>query len=270
MLFVILQLMKASLIIPFYKDLKGLELIFLALNKQSAKGAFEVIIAEDAEAKETIDFLLTIKPSLQFPVLHTSQEDKGFRKCRALNNAVKLANSDYLVFIDGDCIPHNHLIKEYLALKEKNKVIYGRRVNLSQSITEKLLYTKNIGILTLLNLLTSKSSRVKEGLYLPFVPRSMKSKRQFWGCNWAVLKEHLFAINGFDEDYTEYGYEDIDTYNRLYAIGCRPESSKFRAIVYHLYHRHLGNDDVMARMKSLFEKKQAEGLFRCKNGIEKL
>ena len=48
--------MEASLIIPFYKDIPGLELILIALNKQSAKGSFEVIIAEDDNALTTKEF----------------------------------------------------------------------------------------------------------------------------------------------------------------------------------------------------------------------
>src|ERR1051326_8993412 len=52
--------MLASLIIPYYKDIIALELILTALNKQSAKGQFEVIIAEDDNAAETKEFLVKI------------------------------------------------------------------------------------------------------------------------------------------------------------------------------------------------------------------
>jgi cellulose synthase/poly-beta-1,6-N-acetylglucosamine synthase-like glycosyltransferase len=262
--------MEASLIIPFYKDIPGLELILLALNKQSAKGRFDVIIAEDDNANATRDFLSAISPTLSFPIQHTTQDDIGFRKCKALNMAVKIAASDFLVFIDGDCIPHRHLIKEYLQSKEKKKVLYGRRVNLSQSFTETLLKTKNLNKLNFLSLLGTGTTRIKEALYIPFAPEFAKSKRQFWGCNWGILKEDLLAINGFDEDYAEYGYEDIDVYIRLYAAGCRPKSMKFQAIMYHLYHKHRATNEMMNRGEIMFEQKKQSGIYRCKNGIEKL
>ena len=116
---------------------------------------------------------------LNFPLKHTTQEDMGFRKCKALNMAVKVAASDFLVFIDGDCIPHKHLIKEYIQSKEKKKILYGRRVNLSQSFTETLLKTKKLNKLNFLSLLGTGSSRIKEAVYAPFAPEFIKANASF-------------------------------------------------------------------------------------------
>jgi len=52
---------EASVIISYYKNIPNLELILLALNNQTAKGRFEVIVSEDDDARETIDFLKQIK-----------------------------------------------------------------------------------------------------------------------------------------------------------------------------------------------------------------
>lgn len=261
--------MEASLIIPFYKDLLALELILLALNKQSAKGRFEVIIAEDDNALATKDFIRRISATLSFPIQHTVQEDIGYRRAMALNNGIKIAKSDYIIFIDGDCIPHKHFIDQYIKEKEKNKVLYGRRVNLSQSFSEKLRQTKNLKMLNILNLLFSKSTRVMEGLYMPLYPEKLKSKRQLWGCNMGALKEDLIRVNGFDEDYAEYGPEDLDICIRLNKIGCELKSVKFKAILYHLFHKTKALPDVMARGKAMFDEKMKRDNTFCKNGIEK-
>jgi cellulose synthase/poly-beta-1,6-N-acetylglucosamine synthase-like glycosyltransferase len=262
--------MLASLIIPYYKDIVALELILTALNKQSAKGDFEVIIAEDDNASETKNFLAKSIPLLNYPLQHVTQEDKGYRRSKALNNGIKVAKANFIIFIDGDCIPHKHFIKEYIKEKEEKKVLYGRRVNLSEKFSNELRKTKSLKKLNILSTAFSKSTRVVEGLYIPFYPERFKSKRQLWGCNMAVLKKHLIEVNGFDEDYVEYGPEDLDIYCRLSKLGCELKSVKYQAIIYHLYHKTKGLDDVIKRGKTIFDQKMNAGLIRCINGIEKL
>ena len=41
-------------------------------------------------------------------------EDKGFRKSKILNHAISKCKSDYIVFLDGDCLPHKHFIRDHL------------------------------------------------------------------------------------------------------------------------------------------------------------
>jgi len=114
--------MQASVVISYYKNIPNLELLLLALNEQTAKNSFEVIVSEDADDMETVVFLNKIRPTLKFPLFHVAQEDKGFRKCKALNNAVQQAATEFIIFLDGDCIPHKKLVEEYL--KEKKEVVF--------------------------------------------------------------------------------------------------------------------------------------------------
>ena len=44
--------MQASVIISYYKNLPNLELVLLALEKQTAREDFEVIVSEDDDAPE--------------------------------------------------------------------------------------------------------------------------------------------------------------------------------------------------------------------------
>ncbi|MEI9933482.1 MAG: glycosyltransferase [Ferruginibacter sp.] len=261
--------MPASLIIPFYKDIPALELILLALNKQSVKD-FEVIIAEDDNALETVFFLQKKIPELNFSLQHISQEDLGYRRARALNNGIKIAKNDFIIFMDGDCIPHKHYIKEYIKEKEEKKILYGRRVNLSENFSRQLRTGKSLIKLNMVTLAFTESTRVIESFYLPFYPQIFKSKRQLWGCNMGVLKKHLLEVNGFDEDYAEYGYEDIDIYWRLNKSGCQLKSVKYQAIVYHLYHPSKAASELMDKGKIFFDQKVKDGFWQCKNGLQKL
>jgi GT2 family glycosyltransferase len=76
------------------------------------------------------------------------------------------------------------------------------------------------------------------GIHLPFDFVNIKPKKGIYGCNWAILKQHLVAINGFDEDYEMAGFgEDTDVEWRLEKFGVTLKSTRNKAIVYHLFHK---------------------------------
>ncbi|HEV8511966.1 MAG TPA: glycosyltransferase [Cyclobacteriaceae bacterium] len=264
---------EASVIISYYKNLQNLEIILLALNKQTAKGSFEVIVSEDDDAKETIDFINQQRSMLSYPLLHVSQADEGFRKCKALNASVVRATTDFIIFIDGDCVPHKKLVKEYIKAKRAGRILYGRRVMLNERISSQLLKNKKLSSLNFFNLLISGCKRVEEGLYLKIIPQYFKKKdsARLLGCNMGIFKSDLVAINGFDEDYVAPGGgEDTDIEWRLEALkSIEFYSMKYRAIVYHLYHIERFSTAMEIKTRAIVDRKIQLGFFICKNGIEK-
>ena len=50
-----------------------------------------------------------------------------------LNKAVVASKGEYLVFLDGDCIPDNNFVKDHYNLRQHGMVIGGRRVQLPQN-----------------------------------------------------------------------------------------------------------------------------------------
>ncbi|RYF91627.1 MAG: glycosyltransferase [Chitinophagaceae bacterium] len=267
--------MQASVIISYYKHLPNLALILQGLQRQETGGKkFEVIISEDDEALETLEFLSVWRERCSFPLKHLHQPDAGFRKCRALNLSIKAAESDLLIFIDGDCVPHPKFVAEYINCKAPHRVLYGRRVMLGEAISKTLLQQDNLTAISIFNLVAKGSKRVEEGLYLPWVPQNFKHKNadRLLGCNMGINKEDLIAINGFDEDYTAAGAgEDSDIEWRLEALkGIQFFSMKFRAIVYHLYHPLRFTPAMEQANYRLLHAKMKDGFYVCKNGLEKL
>ena len=264
---------KASVIISYYKNLQNLEIILHALNHQTAKGSFEVIISEDDDTKETSDFVNQQRPMLSFPLLHISQPDEGFRKCKALNAAVVRASTDFIIFIDGDCVPHKKLVEEYIKVKQTGRVLYGRRVMLNERVSSRLLQNKKLSSLNFFNLLISGCKRVEEGLYLKIIPQYFKKKdaARLLGCNMGISKSDLVAINGFDEDYiAPGGGEDTDIEWRLEALkSIEFYSMKYRAIVYHIFHIERFSAAMEIKTRAIVEQKIQQGFAICKNGIEK-
>ncbi|MBN1469903.1 MAG: glycosyltransferase [Fusobacteriaceae bacterium] len=254
--------MKISIIIAIYKDYKALNIVLKSLENQNYK-MFEIIIAEDCMCLDLK------KIHLEYPLLkinHVKQEDIGFRKNKALNKAIKIAEGEYLIFLDGDCFVHSKFVEAYNELFEENILLVGRRVMLSQGLTDRI--KNKFFIPSFFDILFSKSNHKEEGIRLP-LKFSRKNINGLIGSNFGIHKNLLLKINGFDEDYEAPGVgEDDDIFMRLKKIGnVNFKSIKNRAIQYHLEHSRKRFESENSR---LFDEKKQRESYRCLNGLEKL
>jgi len=261
---------RISVIIAFYKRIDFLDLILDYLNVQSNMH-FELIIAEDCNDKETVEYIGKKQSALSYPILHVFQDDIGFRKNRILNAALRIATTDKLVFLDGDCIPHKEFVDQYIKNLAFGIAGFGRRVMLGQEFTSALLKSKYKFKLSLKSILFSDSKKIEESIYLPLTIRKRADSSGIWGCNWGIMKDDLLRVNGFDEDYVHACVgEDLDVEHRLKLNGIRFKSLKNRAIVYHLYHKENYSKDAFEINKALFMEKCKANNCYCRNGIDKL
>ena len=256
-----------SLIISFYKRLDFLELILQALERQSFKN-FEVLIAEDNNDPETGSFIEKARLKYSFEIQHLSQDDDGFRKTRILNAAVIAAKGERCVFIDGDCIPHPHFLKEYRQAINETNFCYGRRVFCSPKHTLHLLESRDIAKCNNFLALLYGGKSIGAGFYLPWKINADKQHRRILGCNWGILRKNILAVNGFDEDYNRAGVgEDFDIDWRLKKHGLKVRSMKGKAIVFHLHHEANYNQDTTDYVEKMMAEKKLEGKVFCDNGI---
>lgn len=255
-----------SVIISHYNNVANLALILGALSKQSVSD-FEVIVSEDGQDPKTAAFLASHR--YPFPLQHTTQEDIGFRKNRILNTSVQAAKGSFLVFIDGDCIPHKHFVKAYQKVQNTNMICYGRRVMLSEKITAMLQKKMQFDGLSMLDLILGGAKKCKEGIYTA-IPLSTK-ERGLKGCNWGIKKGLLIQINGFDEAYVNATVgEDDDVEWRLKGIGIKKKySMRNKAIVYHLYHKRTYNRNDWDINFNIMKTNQKTKQYICKNGLNK-
>ena len=264
----------ASVIISIYNRLDNLELILTALEKQTVK-SFEVIVSEDNDSPITAEFINKARERFSFTIKHISQEDIGFRKTMALNKAVVASEYDYLIFLDGDCVPHEKLVETYLKYLTPDTICLGRRCYLDKSLTDRLYKTKDMKVLSVLNLLLHTKRR-KRAFYIPpsiKKPNVCKKIRRIIGCNWAIHKQNILDINGYDEDYTHAAVgEDIDIDWRLRLLNDRIIflNVKYQAITYHLYHPKNYSGDDVNKSRAMKDEKMKTGNYVCKNGIRKL
>lgn len=252
--------MKCSLIIMVYNDIKTLSLTFEALKIQTEKD-FEVIIADDGSNASFVQQLNELIQSAPFNVKHIWHEDKGWRKEIVMNKAIVASESNYIIFVDGDCIPHKKFVEEHLKLAKEGTVVAGRRVMLTKEVTESLTpeliasgkMHRYVWPRILWAGITGKTNHAEEAIRLTngTVRKLFLHKRRngLLGCNFSMYKKDILAVNGFDERYLNPAVgEDTDFEARLNRIGIYCRVERHIATMYHKWHvfDHTGESDNYA------------------------
>ena len=240
-------MIKTSVIAAFYNNIKYLKLVLAGFERQTEKD-FEFIIADDGSTAEVVKEIESISSNYSFRIKQIWHPDKGFRKNKILNQAILTSSTNYLIFIDSDCVPHSRFVEEHLNEKQQSIVLTGRRLNLSQKITDRLTqenindgFLESNTLLMIEDALFGESNYVEKGLYFEnkFLRNFFNKKyRGLLGCNFSLYKKDLLAINGFDERYEAPSIgEDSDVEFRLGLNGVKVKSLNHIAVQYHLYHK---------------------------------
>lgn len=270
----------STIIISVYKDTEALGFILDSLADQTVPSD-EIIVSEDGESEEMVNYLKT--QQTRFPrLLHLTQPDDGWWKNRAMNNAIRTATGEYLIFIDGDCVPYGNFIQAHVENAEKNVVLCGKRFELGPKFTERVknheLPLRKIekNLFRYVPALLSDHARHLEDALL-FRSHSLLSRmihsryvRHIIGCNFSCYKEDFLKINGFDESYRLPAEgEDVDPSWRFRGVGIELRSCRNNANIIHLYHPKRFSAVEGDVNKAIMQKRQAENAYFCKDGIVK-
>lgn len=268
--------MRISFIVLTYNRADALLAVLTALAEQCGAG-HEVLIADDGSRPEQVDMLKKNCPAFNCPVRHIWHPDIGFTAAAARNLAISQASGDYLIFLDGDCVPNHHFVQSHQVLAQAGMFVNGSRVLLSERLTHKVL-AKKIALSQqalwfwfkarvrgdankLLHLLGWPSSffRVKQSFYW----RGIRS------CNMGVWRADMLAANGFDESFTGWGHEDADMVLRLSHHGIRRKNGFFATEVYHLWHRENARDQEASNHKVVSQRMQTD-IVVAKKGLSQI
>jgi len=264
---------RASVIIAIYKDVEALNCVLTGLSKQTEKN-FEVIVTEDGDDPIVAKYVEKSLPR-GLKINHLSQQDNGFRKTRAVNRAIAFARSDYLIFIDGDCIPHSRFVEMHLHYAEATRVCAARRVYLGPKESEKIRRQPDLAsqlenrLMFLLRAIPLHQDGVRD-YEAGFPSKLLQTLTQnrylgIMGCNFSCYKADIEKINGYNEDLPGIGGEDDDLEWRFNGLGMYTKNIKFQATTYHLYHDSRRRDTELNL--SIIHKNRENKEFVCKNGI---
>ena len=118
--------MQISLIITTYNRPDALLLVLMSVECQSLVPD-EVIIADDGSDEQTKDLISEFNSQSNLEIIHSFQEDLGFRAAEARNKAISISKSDYIILVDGDMVLHPEFVADHLKNAKFGFFIQGSR-----------------------------------------------------------------------------------------------------------------------------------------------
>jgi len=176
-----------SIIIPTFNRVKSLEICLMEINKQiieqNITNDIEIIVSNDFEENSEI---ISLKKN--FSIVKFIDGPKNGPATNR-NFAASIAQNEWLLFIDDDCIPDRNILNEYISA---------------------------INIYTAIQVF--EGSIIEDRPQRSFLEECPVNKTggHLWSCNFMIKKNVFFdELNGFDEGYPYPAMEDVDLNYRL-------------------------------------------------------
>lgn len=265
--------MKTGYIVLTYNRCDALLAVLRALAPQCAPNDV-VVIADDGSQPEQVQALRDGLPRFAGRVLHVWQPDIGFTASRCRNLAARHAQADYLVFLDGDCVPNPRFARQHARLAEPGHFVNGSRILLSPRLTEQALRgaTELTGLRPAEWLRLWARGDANKLTHLAAWPGApLRRERRFrWkgirSCNFALHWSDFEAVNGFDEVYAGWGHEDADLVLRLHHRGLMRKNGFLGTEVYHLWHAEHSRSGEDANRQRVAARAKS-GIIRAEAGL---
>ena len=271
--------MKAGYVVLTYNRPDALLAVVKALAPQLQPGDV-LVIADDGSRPDAVEAIERGLPPVPVRAMHVWHPDSGFTASRARNLGARAAHAqgaDYLVFLDGDCIPNPHFANAHRSLAQPGWFVNGSRVLLDEALTQQVVHGEvNLAAADATTWLSWRlAGRVNKLSHLvawPGAPGRDQRSFQWKGirsCNFGVWYRDFENVNGFDETFSGWGHEDADLVLRLHHAGARRRNGWLATEVFHLWH---GDNDRAgeSRNRSRVEERMQGQRVRAERGLAEL
>lgn len=184
----------ASIIIGAYNQKEILKRTLLSLFDQTYPAdRYEIVLVDSMSTDGTDAMIEQLKPTCRLNYMR--QENQG--KVVARNRAIKEAKGEYILLTDADIPAERNWIEEHLKAQRqyKNTAFAGQTIRLrSPGVTDTELPTR-------------------------FKPLQKMPWSYFLTGNLSIRKDIIMKAGLFDENFKEYGWEDIELGYRLNKMG---------------------------------------------------
>jgi GT2 family glycosyltransferase len=233
-----------SVVITTYNRSDALVAVLDALTRQTNSN-FDVVVADDGSTAAHQQAIHNSTAAKALRATHVWHPDVGFTASRVRNRGVKAARGDYIILLDGDCVPERDFIAQHMRLAQEGCFINGSRVLLSPVLTQQVVNgavqidgcSKSYWLDARLH---GDASKLGHLLRLP--DWNLRKKPTFYwkgirSANMAVWRKDFETIDGFDESYVGWGHEDADFVLRLHNAGLVRKNGFCATEVFHLWHK---------------------------------
>jgi GT2 family glycosyltransferase len=228
-----------ALVVNTYQKPRHLALVLASIAAQAGvDGRFEVIVSDDGSTDDTRRLVHGFAARAGFPVRFTTTAHDGFRLARTRNAGARLTASDYLMFLDGDCVlPRDH-VAAYLDRRRPGQALLGYCARLPRDASERLdpetLHDVDLPALAPPAERRLLAARWRKAWWHGLIRHP--SKPRLAGGNCGIWRRDFERVNGCDERFVGWGQEDDDLGLRLRAAGVRLESILDRTWSLHVWH----------------------------------
>ncbi|MCK9538016.1 glycosyltransferase family 2 protein [Dokdonella sp.] len=265
----------ATVMFATYNEPRWLEWVLWGYSTQTTRD-FEVLVVDDGSREDTRAVIERLRPQMNYPLRHFWQPDEGYQKCKGMNRGILLARSDYLIFTDGDCIPHPEFVARHLALRERGRYLTGGYCKLPLALSHRITREDILaGRATDYAWLAANGLerhtlklRVKNEFLRRLLNTLTPVKPRLHGHNASVWRDDVLRVNGWDER-MQYGGQDLELGERLTHAGVRGKTIRYSAICVHLEHpRGYLKPGMREKNEAIRAKTRAERLTWTPYGID--
>ena len=255
-----------ALIINTHNQPEYLERVLRAVERQDSKPE-EVILADDGSGPETREIFQRWQETKAWRGIHAWQEKQGFRRSRILNIAIAKASSDYLVFLDGDTVPHPSFIADHREAARSGYFVQGHRALIERKAAD-WFGEGDFSADRRRALWSGQLKGLKSAFRWPLpLARVRGDLRGIRGCNLGIWRGDLVVINGYNEAFEGWGREDSELATRLKNSRVLRLDLRGRALCYHLWHPPANREGLSINDRLLQEAIESRST-RCQRGLD--
>jgi glycosyltransferase involved in cell wall biosynthesis len=255
-----------GLIINTHEQPEYLARVLSAVSRQVSPPE-EVLVADDGSGDTTRRVFAEWLAAYAGRAEHVWQPPEGFRRARILNQAIARARSDYLVFLDGDTLPHPQFVADHRRLSRRGAFIQGHRALVKQQAAA-WFGLKDFAEDRRRALWQGQLAGLKHAFRWPFpLRRACRGLRGIRGCNLGIWRADLKQVNGYNEAFVGWGREDSELAVRLMNQGVKRWDTRGWALCYHLWHPPVSRAGLPANDELLAHAIEQRAT-RCASGLE--
>lgn len=205
--------MEISVIIPTFNRADTLQCTLSALGNQTLEsGSFEVLVVDDGSEDDTAEVVRRIQKDYQSPLFYFYQRNR--KQGAARNLGAANARGDILVFLGDDIVPTPSFLEEHREAQQS----YGRRSGDASKVVV-IGYTTWPPEIPRTPFLEYVGEQGWQFGFSLIEDANNVEFNYFYSSNISIGRKFFLESGGFDEDFQEYGWEDIELSLRLTKRG---------------------------------------------------
>jgi len=238
---------KISVVTTTYNRPRHFRLFLAALAAQTRRPD-EVVAADDGSGPvEWADIQAAAEES-PLDVRLVRQEHDGYRLAAARNLAFREARGDYAVCADCDMALLPDALETHERLAAPGRFVIANRAILGEGDSARLAAAlprpapedwEAAWAAADKSEIAAAAAAFRKQAALRRWHLARPHKPKIVGCHFALAMDDVRRVNGFDENYVGWGYEDDDFARRLYLAGLAPTAGIEAARAMHVWHPSL-------------------------------